>query len=211
MGRPVGELNAERAAIREDPTVIHERFQQAVMISHLTEHREPPKSLAEAYRIATIDPECPKEVAQTKARNLKTWARRYFGGSLATTMLVYGLGRDDFMEQLSEMLSAVKRDAKGRIRKDPDTGEPIPDTAVRFRAMRIWERLLMLSGQFGAVVQPDGEVRQELYEAAERAREIKAGGGKLTPVARELLESVDRHAADDIDLPVEAESNVIEG
>ena len=66
--------------------------------------------------------------------------------------------------------------AKRDIRKDPDTDAPIPDTATRFRALAIVERLLHVSGQFG-LARSDAIAREDATERAER--EISADAQRL--------------------------------
>ena len=174
-GRDVDALNAERRAVREDPTVVHERLQRSLVLYQLTELRDPPLTLAAAWRIAAIDPDCSAATAQRRAVALKTWARRYLGGSLAASMIAFGMDRESFLGHLDNLLHAAKRDANGRIRKDPDT-DAIPDTATRFRALAIVERLLHVSGQFG-LARSDAIAREDATERAER--EISADAQRL--------------------------------
>ncbi len=179
MGGPGGDvdaLNAERRAVREDPTVVHERLQRSLVLYQLTELRDPPLTLAAAWRIAAIDPDCSAATAQRRAVGLKTWARRYLGGSLAASMIAFGMDRESFLGHLDNLLHAAKRDGNGRIRKDPDTDAPIPDTATRFRALAIVERLLHVSGQFG-LARSDAIAREDATERAER--EISADAQRL--------------------------------
>ena len=161
-GRDVDALNAERRAVREDPTVVHERLQRSLVLYQLTELRDPPLTLAAAWRIAAIDPDCSAATAQRRAVALKTWA--------------FGMDRESFLGHLDNLLHAAKRDANGRIRKDPDTDAPIPDTATRFRALAIVERLLHVSGQFG-LARSDAIAREDATERAER--EISADAQRL--------------------------------
>ena len=57
-----------------------------------------------------------------------------------------------------------------------DTDAPIPDTATRFRALAIVERLLHVSGQFG-LARSDAIAREDATERAER--EISADAQRL--------------------------------
>ena len=90
-------------------------------------------------------------------------------------MIAFGMDRESFLGHLDNLLHAAKRDANGRIRKDPDT-DAIPDTATRFRALAIVERLLHVSGQFG-LARSDAIAREDATERAER--EISADAQRL--------------------------------
>lgn len=153
-GRPAAELNAERAKLREDPAEYHERLQQAIIVETLTERRNPPRDLAQAWRIATGEYDVDSETAARRGRNLKSWLKRTFAPSMATHLMAAQLGPAQYLAAVADQVEAVKLAPDGTVRLDPD-GQPIPDLVTRRRALPLWREALILAGLLGPHQAPD--------------------------------------------------------
>ena len=143
----------------QHPWDIHERLERALLIIQLTETAEHPISLAQAWWNVTGDRELPADEAMEKAVYDKIWFRRKFGTGMVAAMDAYGFGLLDFMRRLKTHLDAPKRDAKGRVIRDPDTKEAVPDYAVQFRAFKLYDKMLHVSGLAG-IIEPPAEPRE---------------------------------------------------
>lgn len=125
-----------------------------MLIIQLTETAEHPVSLASAWRQVTGDTTSSDKEAMRLAIYDKTWFRRKFGMGLVAALDAYGLGLMDFVQRLVTHLDAPSRDSQGRIRKDPDTQQTIPDYNVQRRALSMYQKLLQLGGAVGAIEPP---------------------------------------------------------
>lgn len=163
-GRAAAELNGERAAVREDPAAYYQRMQAALVVVVLTEHRNPPRTLAAAWRIATGEYDVDTDTAARRAHEAKTWLKRAFSPSLAAHLMAAQLGPAQFVDAITDQVTAVKRTADGSIRRGKD-GQPIPDLEARRRAMPLWRDALAVAGLLQPHRAPDVEQLEALAAA----------------------------------------------
>lgn len=136
------------------PSDIHERIERAMLIIQLTETAEHPTSMEQAWRVASGDEETDDARARRNAVIDKQWFKQRFGIGLIAALDAHGLGLLDFVARLKKYLNEPKRDKKGRILRDPDTGDPVPDLVQQHRYMMLYGKVLQMSGSMGVMEVP---------------------------------------------------------
>jgi len=125
-----------------------------MLVIQMTETAEHPVSMAHAWRVLSGESGISDRDATVLATREKVWYRRKFGMGVVAALDAYGLNLIDFVRRLALHLDAPQRDAKGAVRRDPETKDPIPNYPVQYRALRLYEKLLALSGLMGEIEPP---------------------------------------------------------
>ena len=156
MGKPVYDVT-DRLPDKPDfrtsthPSDVHDRIERAMLIIQLTETAERPTTLERAWRMVTGENDIQQQTAINRANEDKRWFKKKFGMGLVAAMDSYGLGLMDFITRVKSHLDAPARNSKGQVLVDEDTGEPVPDYKTQYKALELYNKLLVLSGFMGMI------------------------------------------------------------
>ena len=162
----------------EHPSDVHDRIERAMLIIQLTETADRPTTLERAWRMVTGEDDIGTQTAINRANEDKRWFKKKFGMGLVAAMDAYGLGLLDFINRIKTHLDAPARDRSGKVLVDEETGETVPDYKTQYKALELYNKLLVLSGFMGLIEAsktPDEETTNTGASERVAAKEFRVG------------------------------------